>query len=86
MKGRQPWSLQRRALPNAGLPTDLVPDMTDSSTDELIDTLMLQKIDSMRSAYVILEVFSLLAVIGMIVRILYDARRAQNLKVTLHPT
>lgn len=85
MEDRQHQSLMRRQMSNSGISPTIINDMMTTNSDETINSLLLKKMDSMRTANVVLEVFSLLAVIGIIARIMYDAKKTSDLKVSLRP-
>lgn len=85
MEDQQHQSLMRRQMSNSGISPTIIDDMMTNNSDETINSLLLKKMDSMRTANVILEVFSLLAVLGIIARIMYDAKKTSDLKVSLRP-
>ena len=85
MEVRHHKSLTRRQMSNSGVSPTIINDMMTTDPNETINSLLLKKMDSMRTANIILEVFSLLAVLGIVTRILYDAKKTNNLKVSLHP-
>ena len=85
MDDRQHRSLMRRQTSNSGISPTIMNDMMTTNPDETINSLLLKKIDSMRTANVVLEVFSLLVVLGIMARIMYDAKKTSDLKVSLRP-
>lgn len=55
------------------------------STQALIDNLIFSRIENLRTTYLILQVFSLIAVLLIVLRMLYDAKRKAALAVSLRP-